>query len=75
MKINGVIFNEEWARTVGGEVFIKHFLPVVWPELPEAQRKEKLSAAYKLLVGEQEQPEKPKRAKAKKPEEKNEGAE
>jgi hypothetical protein len=52
MVINGVNFNREWAQTVKEEVFIKHSLPVVWQDLPEPQRKEKLSEAYKLLMGE-----------------------
>jgi hypothetical protein len=53
MVINGVNFNMEWAQTVKGDVFVKHFLPVVWQDIPEPQRKEKLSEAYKkLLIGE-----------------------
>ncbi|MDR1155075.1 MAG: hypothetical protein LBL04_10200, partial [Bacteroidales bacterium] len=53
MVINSVNFNREWAQTVKEDVFVKHFLPVVWQDIPEPQRKERLSAAYKLLVGEQ----------------------
>jgi hypothetical protein len=91
MIINRVNFNQEWAQTVKEEVFIKRFLPVVWRELQEPERKEKLSAAYRQLtdkpnVTEQtettEQPAEPtqtgtpKRAKAKaKPSATNEGAE
>jgi hypothetical protein len=52
MVINGVNFNREWVQTVKEEVFIKHLLPVVWQDIPEPQRKEKLSDAYKLLMGE-----------------------
>jgi hypothetical protein len=87
MKINGVNFNEEWAQTVSEEAFIKHLLPVVWQHLPEPERKEKLSAAYRLLTNKPETTEQtetteqpaepkitPKRAKAK-PSATNEGAE
>jgi hypothetical protein len=82
MVINGVNFNREWAQTVKEEVFIKHLLPVVWQDIPEPQRMEKLSEAYKLLVDEKpketerpaateqsgiaEQPKTTKRAKVKK---------
>ena len=82
MVVNSVNFNKEWAQTVSEEVFVKHFLPVVWPEISEQERKEKLSAAYKLMtVGSEqsavgsEQSETPKRAKKVKPEATNEGAE
>jgi hypothetical protein len=52
MVINRVDFNRERAQTMSEEVFIKRFLPVVWQVIPEPQRKEKLSEAYKLLMGE-----------------------
>jgi hypothetical protein len=91
MVINSVNFNEEWAQTVKEEVFIEHFLPSVWQGMPEPERKEKLSSAYRLMTDkpdvagqtettgqpeETKHPETPKRAKAKaKPSETNEGAE
>jgi hypothetical protein len=84
MKINNVNFNEDWARSVDEPAFVKHFLPVVWQDIPEQERADKLSAAYKLLTGElqpeankqQEAPTQTKRvAKKSKPETQNEGAE
>jgi hypothetical protein len=75
MKINNVDFNAEWAKSVDEPAFVKHFLPIVWQELSEQERKEKISAAYRMLTGVQpegaeqleapKQPETTKRAKAK----------
>ncbi|MDR2775627.1 MAG: hypothetical protein LBC19_12975 [Tannerella sp.] len=76
MKINNVDFNADWAKSVNESTFVKHFLPIVWPEVNEPERKEKLSDAYKLLTGEQpaasEQPEAPKQETTKRAKTKSE---
>jgi hypothetical protein len=57
MVVNKVDFNRDWARSVKEAAFVKQLLPVVWPELTEAKRKEQLAKAYKLLVDDRPVPE------------------
>jgi hypothetical protein len=78
MIINSVNFNQEWAKSVDGQTFVNHFLPIVWPDTLEADRIEKLSAAYALLTGKQvqaAQQSKTNKRAARQPEQTNEGAE
>ena len=77
MYINNVDYDEKWARSVSEQEFVSRLTPVLWPELPELIRKEKLAAAYGLLTGKHtpdSQQSKKTRA-ARQPEETNEGAE
>jgi hypothetical protein len=78
MKINNVDFNAEWAKSVDEPAFVKHFLPIVWPDTLEDDRKKKLSTAYELLTGKkapESQQSKTKTRAARQPEGTTEGAE
>ncbi|MDR1199592.1 MAG: hypothetical protein LBK94_11400 [Prevotellaceae bacterium] len=62
MKINGVNYNEAWAKSVTKEEFIAHFGRFMHKELTEAERSDKLSATYDLLT-DNVKTEQPKRTK------------
>ncbi|MDR2361496.1 MAG: hypothetical protein LBD91_02075 [Prevotellaceae bacterium] len=54
-----VDFNQQWAKTVKETEFIRHFLPLIWQDLPEPKRKAELSKAHKILNGKPVEDDKP----------------
>ncbi|MDR0692447.1 MAG: hypothetical protein LBF69_05360 [Prevotellaceae bacterium] len=69
MYINDVDYDEKWARSVSEQEFVSRLTPVLWPELPELIRKEKLAAAYALITDKKVLPAKAKQMAVQQPEE------
>lgn len=49
MIVQGVNFNEEYARGVGVEEFVSHFAGIVYLELAESDRIKLLQDVYKKI--------------------------
>ncbi|MDR1347352.1 MAG: hypothetical protein LBJ63_02830 [Prevotellaceae bacterium] len=63
--IDGINFNEAWAKAVTEEAFVAHFGRFAYPELTEDERTEKLKQVYHLLTARgAEQPKRTKRQSA-----------
>ncbi|MDR1199564.1 MAG: hypothetical protein LBK94_11250 [Prevotellaceae bacterium] len=64
--IEGINYNEAWAKSVTKEDFVAHFGRFAYGELTGAERSEKLSGIYDLLTGnvKKEQPKGTKRQSA-----------
>jgi hypothetical protein len=73
---NPVDFNREWAQSVKEAEFVKHLFPLLWQDLPDAERKAELVEAYRVLNGKpvKEAPTKETPAKGEQPANENEGA-
>ena len=50
MRIDGIGFSGEFAKSVKESAFVKHFLDIHFQELPEDERKKKLKEIYSLLI-------------------------